>query len=273
MKSGIRKGILSDESVLNACLDQQTIPLNKLHLAAITATGKIVRPQKAAYMFNNLPIPQAEKQSLIEDYVLRSQKANPLVIPQREYSTLSLDKGNALVRQVATQTDGTLGTSVSNQVQTAVNSTLYGMVSQHYVPPPMSDDDEVFRGLRQTTLRSTTSDFDRRDTLSPPSRQPSRNTRHSSPLSRERASIMRQRQREEPTRESSGGSADATPVESEAFYRDVFRQGRNVLMNRINRMTPQQQREIGRISQDVTTPENTPLRITDLTTQPNTQYF
>jgi hypothetical protein len=156
MKSGIRKGILSDESVLKACPDQNSVPLNKLHLAVITATGKIVRPQKAAYMFNNLPnMSQAEKQSLIEDYVLRSQKAKPLVIPERVYSTLSLDKGNALVRQVATQTDGDLGTSLTNDLQ----GTLAAAASRQNSdptsnePPSTPEEDEHDRQLQHHIRR------------------------------------------------------------------------------------------------------------------------
>jgi len=103
MKSGLRTGILSDKSVLISCADQQSIPFNKINLAARSGT-KISRPQKSIYMFNNLNITPMQKEELINDFVLRSQKAKPLVIPPRIYSTLSLDKQNALVRQVVTQT-------------------------------------------------------------------------------------------------------------------------------------------------------------------------
>lgn len=155
MKSGIRKGILSDESVLKACPDQNSVPLNKLHLAAITATGKIVRPQKAAYMFNNLPnMSQAEKQSLIEDYVLRSQKAKPLVIPERVYSTLSLDKGNALVRQVANQPGGDLGAILANDLQgtvAAVNRQNSDPTANE--PPTTQEEDEEGRQLQHYIRR------------------------------------------------------------------------------------------------------------------------
>lgn len=103
MKSGLRTGILSDKSVLVNCADQQTVPFHKMNLAARSGT-KITRPQKASYMFNNLPIAQMQKETLINDFVLRSQIQKPLLIPARTYSTLSLDKENALVRQVTNQT-------------------------------------------------------------------------------------------------------------------------------------------------------------------------
>lgn len=115
MKSGIRKGILSDESVLLHCADQQSIPLNKMHLAARSGT-KISRPQKASYMYQNLPVSQSQKEELISDFVLRSQRAKPLVIPERQYSTLSLDKPNALVAQVATQSGGGVALDIHNQI-------------------------------------------------------------------------------------------------------------------------------------------------------------
>lgn len=122
MKSGIRKGILSDESVLINCPDQQSIPLNKMHLAARSGS-KISRPQKASYMYQNLPLPQSQKEELIRDFNLRSQKAKPLVIPARQYSTLSLDKPNALVAQVATQSGGGVARDLTAALINAVTQT------------------------------------------------------------------------------------------------------------------------------------------------------
>lgn len=139
MKSGIRKGILSDESVLINCSDQQSIPLNKLHLAPRSSTGKISRPQKASYMYQNLPLPQSQKEELISDFVLRSQKAKPLVIPARQYSTLSLDKPNALVTQVATQPGGGLARDVAAALTNAMTQTNSDATTQTERPTsPMS---------------------------------------------------------------------------------------------------------------------------------------
>lgn len=114
MKSGLRSGILSDKSVLISCADQQSIPFNKINLAPRSGT-RISRPQKASYMFNNLPIHQMQKETLINDFVIRSQIQKPLLIPARKFSTLSLDKPNALVRQVATPPGGDLSTYLSAQ--------------------------------------------------------------------------------------------------------------------------------------------------------------
>ena len=97
----LRQGFLSDESVLSMCIDQQTIPFNKLQLAAISANRKIVRPQKASYMFQNLPLSAKQKESLIENFVLRSQKTKPLVIPAQNYSTVSTQNVAPLVTQTA----------------------------------------------------------------------------------------------------------------------------------------------------------------------------
>jgi hypothetical protein len=142
MKSGLRTGILSDKSVLISCADQQSIPFNKINLAARSGT-KISRPQKASYMFNNLNLPQMQKEELINDFVLRSQKAKPLVIPPRQYSTLSLHKPDALVRQVATQT---LSADLAQDLVNAVTQTD---------PRPMSAASDESRGeLTESEPRS-----------------------------------------------------------------------------------------------------------------------
>ena len=97
----LRQGYLSDETVLSMCPDQQTIPFNKLQLAAISANKKIVRPQKASYMFQNLPLSAKQKESLIEDFVLRSQKTKPLVIPAGQLSPLCTNRNNLCLRPTA----------------------------------------------------------------------------------------------------------------------------------------------------------------------------
>jgi hypothetical protein len=75
-----------DESVLSQCPELQAIPMNKPQLAA-TAGGKIYRPQQAAYMFQNLPISKAKKESLLYDFVERSMKTNPITFPAHRYAT------------------------------------------------------------------------------------------------------------------------------------------------------------------------------------------
>lgn len=123
MKSGLRQGILSDEAVLFRCPDQQSIPFQKLNLAARSG-AKLTRPAKAAYMFQNLKLPATQKESLIEDFILRSQKQRPITVPARVYATLSADKVNALVTQVASNT-------ISHQIQAAIQSAV-----QAAMPPP-----------------------------------------------------------------------------------------------------------------------------------------
>ena len=80
-----------DESVLAHCPELQSIPMNKPQLAAI-AGGKIYRPQQAGYMFQNLPISKAQKESLLLDFVERSMKTNPITIPAHRYATRVTDK-------------------------------------------------------------------------------------------------------------------------------------------------------------------------------------
>ena len=175
MKSGLRSGILSDKSVLISCADQQTIPFSKMNLAP--RSGKrISRPQKASYMFNNLPIPQMQKETLINDFVIRSQIQKPLLIPARTYSTLSLDKPNALVRPVTNQT---LATDIAQDLQNVI------------VPDAANTPD-----------------------------------------SNESVSRL--------TSEPRSPSADSDPLgeESERFGQEVRRQGRNILLDRQNRVEP-----------------------------------
>ena len=79
-----------DESVLAHCPELQSIPMNKPQLAAI-AGGKIYRPQQAGYMFQNLPISKAQKESLLLDFVERSMKTNPITFPAHRYATRTTD--------------------------------------------------------------------------------------------------------------------------------------------------------------------------------------
>ena len=61
-------------------------------------------------MYQNLPIPHAQKESSINEFVLRSQKQLPLKISAMQYSTLSLDKVGALTNQTQN------GSNVSNDI-------------------------------------------------------------------------------------------------------------------------------------------------------------
>ena len=105
----LRTGFLSDQSVLDRCPEENSIPFNKMNLAARSG-AKISFPQKAGFMYQNLPIPQAQKDSLINEFVLRSQKQLPLKISAMQYSTLSLDKVGALTNQTQN------GSNVSNDI-------------------------------------------------------------------------------------------------------------------------------------------------------------
>ena len=156
MKIGTRQGILSDQSVLTRCADQQAVPFNKLNLAARSG-ARISRPQKAAYMFQNLPISMAQQDSLIEDFILRSQKQEPLAPIARTYSTLSLDKVDALVRQVATQTDGGLARNLANDLIAALrpssaasNESVSVLTSQPGSPTDQPDEQNLVTPNRPT---------------------------------------------------------------------------------------------------------------------------
>ena len=95
-----------DVSVLANCPELQAIPMNKPQLAAI-AGGKIYRPQKAAYMFENLPLSKAQKESLLIDFVERSMKTKPKTIPPHRYATRVTDHLSVVpstTRPIATQT-------------------------------------------------------------------------------------------------------------------------------------------------------------------------
>lgn len=81
-----------DDSVLAQCVEMQSVPFNKLNLAARDAYGKIHRPQQARYMFQNLPnLSQSQKQMLLLDYAERSIKSKPLDIKPEVYGAFSLD--------------------------------------------------------------------------------------------------------------------------------------------------------------------------------------
>ena len=114
-----RKGYLSDHSVLAHCPENQHIPFKYLQLAARNGR-KISRPQSAKLMFENLNMPQLQKNMLIEDFVLRAQKAKPLVVLPTNYNTLSLDKINALVTQ--NQYTQTVAADLYNAVVAAIQS-------------------------------------------------------------------------------------------------------------------------------------------------------
>lgn len=81
-----------DEATLAHCIDQQTIPLNKIYLAPRVG-NKIFRPQKAAYMFQNIPnLSQSQKESLISDFVERSMKSKPIHFTPEVYGAFSLNE-------------------------------------------------------------------------------------------------------------------------------------------------------------------------------------
>jgi hypothetical protein len=111
-----------DESVLAHCPELQSIPMNKPQLAAI-AGGKIYRPQQAAYMFQNLPISKAQKESLLLDFVERSMKTNPITIPAHRYANRVTDKISVVpstTRAIITQgTQTNIVTQILAPVQVA----------------------------------------------------------------------------------------------------------------------------------------------------------
>jgi hypothetical protein len=124
-----------DESVLAHCPELQSIPMNKPQLAAI-AGGKIYRPQQAGYMFQNLPISKAQKESLLLDFVERSMKTKPITIPAHRYATRVTDK----LSVVATSTPPHPTTPV--QVASAALSVrMRGLIGSRRVPSSSTSDD------------------------------------------------------------------------------------------------------------------------------------
>ena len=91
-----------DKQVLAGCPENQAIPLEKLHLAPRVG-NKIFRPQKAAYMINNLPISESEKESFLLDFVERSIKSRPILSQPVRYNSRSLDHVGPLVTQNETR--------------------------------------------------------------------------------------------------------------------------------------------------------------------------
>ena len=91
-----------DKQVLAGCPENQSIPLEKLHLAPRVG-NKIFRPQKAAYMINNLPISESEKESFLLDFVERSIKSRPILPQAVQYNSRSLDHVGPLVTQNETR--------------------------------------------------------------------------------------------------------------------------------------------------------------------------
>ena len=91
-----------DKQVLAGCPENQAIPLDKLHLAPRVG-NKIFRPQKAAYMINNLPISESEKESFLLDFVERSIKSRPILPQAVQYNSRSLDHVGPLVTQNETR--------------------------------------------------------------------------------------------------------------------------------------------------------------------------
>ena len=91
-----------DKQVLAGCPENQAIPLEKLHLAPRVG-NKIFRPQKAAYMINNLPISESEKESFLLDFVERSIKSRPILPQAVQYNSRSLDHVGPLVTQNETR--------------------------------------------------------------------------------------------------------------------------------------------------------------------------
>ena len=91
-----------DKQVLAGCPENQAIPLDKLHLAPRVG-NKIFRPQKAAYMINNLPISESEKESFLLDFVERSIKSRPILSQPVQYNSRSLDLVGPLVTQNETR--------------------------------------------------------------------------------------------------------------------------------------------------------------------------
>ena len=128
----MRTGFLSDQSVLSHCPHLQSIPLNKLQLAPRSGK-KISRPQSALFMFNNLNLPQQQKDRLIENFIMRSEKSKPLTILPTRYNTLSLDHVGALVKQ--TQTSGDVATTMATQIIDAIINRTQVAESQSTVSP------------------------------------------------------------------------------------------------------------------------------------------
>ena len=142
-----------DEATLAHCIDQQTIPLNKIYLAPRVG-NKIFRPQKAAYMFQNIPnLSQSQKESLISDFVERSMKSKPIHFTPEVYGAFSLNATRPnVMRDMAIQVDEFLPPlySVVSPISSAdaetneprtPDSSVTGLLTDMYPEPDNSEDD------------------------------------------------------------------------------------------------------------------------------------
>ena len=145
-----------DKSVLAHCPDLQSIPLNKPQLAAI-AGGKVFRPQQAAYMFQNLPVSQAQKEALLSEFVERSMKTKPITIPAHQYGTRTTDHLSLV--PTATRPTPATQTEIANAATQTINSPA-GSVTN--LSSAGSHSDDVYFGRH-----SGGDEFSRRATLDP----------------------------------------------------------------------------------------------------------
>ena len=87
-----------DKKVLAERPDHQSIPFDKLELAPRVG-NKIFRPQKAAYMINNLRLNRANREMLVTDFIERSIRSRSNLPPPVTYSTRSIDSSRPNVSQ------------------------------------------------------------------------------------------------------------------------------------------------------------------------------
>jgi hypothetical protein len=87
-------------------------------------------------MFQNLPLSAKQKESLIEDFVLRSQKTKPLVIPAQKYSTVSTQNVAPLVTQTANTPNPSLD-AMQSQMQQIIPLSEIQSLSQRQVHPQL----------------------------------------------------------------------------------------------------------------------------------------
>ena len=87
-----------DKKVLVERPDHQSIPFDKLELAPRVG-NKIFRPQKAAYMINNLGLRRMDRETYLTDFVERSIKSRSILPPPVTYSTRSIDSNRPNVSQ------------------------------------------------------------------------------------------------------------------------------------------------------------------------------
>ena len=157
-----RKGYLSDEAVLLRCPEYQSLTFNK-QLGAMTTNGKSYLPQQARYMYENLGINKQVKENMIEEFIMKSQKANPIdlnFIGQDEFipnpvapvstppsSPSSTGSGSGS----SSSASGSSGSASGSSSSAGIRNSLGGVVGTSIIPANAQTDPQLLVDIAQSS--------------------------------------------------------------------------------------------------------------------------